>query len=193
MTPLAPRSWSADVQQCTTTIFEETQEAVGKWKQRSSTEQEGKALAVLSQTYPSSRPHQSSVGDARARPELYTVGTRVMQRCHQLLELYREFNTQLADDSDDIDDPQWLHDAERMSEMLERGNQFGKKLVGTMVQPVLQPRLPMVDAENAKDTDLMAIEMFDGLEALLDDTWGRTARMHLDAFETLLSKEANHL
>lgn len=159
----------------------------------SSTEQEGKALAVLSQTYPSSRPHQSSVGDARARPELYTVGTRVMQRCHQLLELYREFNTQLADDSDDIDDPQWLHDAERMSEMLERGNQFGKKLVGTMVQPVLQPRLPMVDAENAKDTDLMAIEMFDGLEALLDDTWGRTARMHLDAFETLLSKEANHL
>ncbi|EEY21014.1 predicted protein [Verticillium alfalfae VaMs.102] len=158
-----------------------------------STEQEGKVLALLSQTYPSSKPHQSSVGDGRAKPELYTIGSRVMQRCHQLLELYREFNTQLADDSNNVDDPEWLHDAERMSEMLERGNQFGKELVDTMVQPVKQPRLPMIDAENAKDTDLMAIEMFDGAEMLLDDTWGRTVRIHLDAFETLLGKEADHL
>ncbi|RNJ53513.1 60S ribosomal protein L15 [Verticillium nonalfalfae] len=121
-------SWSADVQRCTTTIFEETQEAVGKWKQRS-TEKEGKVLALLSQTYPSSTPHQSSVGDGRAKPELYIIGSRVMQRCHQLLELYREFNTQLADDSTNVDDPEWLHDAERMSEMLERAKMGALKYV----------------------------------------------------------------
>ncbi|KAM0329117.1 hypothetical protein ACHAQA_004413 [Verticillium albo-atrum] len=114
-----------------------------------------------------------------------------MEQCHRLLKVYDEVNEQLRSQMPDANHHQWVHDAERMSDMLEQGLQFGKELVNSMMEPVLVPQLPGLDAEKARDTDFMAIEMFDGVEASMNNTWGVTARTHLDTFEALLSKTAS--
>lgn len=108
-----------------------------------------------------------------------------MTQFHELVKIYEEHSTHTLEKTTEMTPGRWAADIKFISKSLDSGASYGIDLVGAMLRPCKEPKLPVLDEAEAQEADKVGVELFQAQD-ISRDTWGRTARILVDGWTEFL-------